>query len=110
MLPDKFTKRGTDVAIHLDADLMVRDFDLSVSAAGVILVNVTISPAYMTRVVMLAAPAYTLYIRPTQKMLRGVTQKDCVCGICTRRHRNGTQWRIGGCWMPLTWAAVRDRA
>ena len=74
------------------------------------MVPVIIHPNYITRIVMISAPQYTLYTRPTAKALVGVSQTECKCQLCGRRHRNGTQWCIGGCWMPLTWAAVQKRS
>ncbi len=108
-LPDKFRRRGTDCAIHLDVDLLLQDgIRLYRSAAGVILIPDLVGVQYVLRVTLITPPQFTLYSRPTQEQLNCASGTDLHCLDCGTVHRRGC-WRCFGCWEALTWAGVHDR-
>ncbi len=109
VLPDKFRRRGTDCAIHLDVDLLLQDnIKLYRSAAGVILVPDIISVKYILRATLITRPQFVLYSKPTPVQLNAATGPNLSCLDCGTIHRRGC-WRCLNCWEALTWAGVADR-
>ncbi len=76
--------------VYLDPVLMKANDDLAMSASGTIMIGERVKPEHILRVTMLGTTAYTLYSRPSDRQLVGVTQKTCVCSICNFSYPNGT--------------------
>ncbi len=109
VLPDKFRRRGTDCAIHLDVELLLQDnIKLYRSAAGVILVPEIMSVKYILRATLITRPQFVLYSKPTPVQLNAATGTNLSCLDCGTIHRRGC-WRCLNCWEALTWAGVADR-
>ncbi len=109
MLPDKFRKRRTDCAIHLNMVMLLDDnIPISMSAAGVALIPVTIGIKYIDRAVLLQSPKLTLYSRPKAAQLAAAEGEDLHCRDCGLVHNRGVWWCLG-CWEPLTWVGVDNR-
>ncbi len=109
VLPDKFRRRGTDCAIHLDVDLLLQDnIKLYRSAAGVILVPDIISVKYILRATLILRPQFVLYSKPTPVQLNAATGPNLNCLDCGTIHRRGCWWCLN-CWEAITWAGVADR-
>jgi hypothetical protein len=73
-LPDRFLKPNTTVAIRLDSSRMQADgLALATAASGAVLCPDVVSANYITYVTFLQSPTYTIYFRPTQKQMVGVT-------------------------------------
>ncbi len=109
VLPDKFRRRGTDCAIHLDVDLLLQDgIRLYRSAAGVILVPDIMGAQYIPRAAMSTRPQFVLYSKPRQAQLDAATGPNLSCLDCGTVHRRGCWWCLA-CWEALTWAGIADR-
>ncbi len=108
-LPDRFRRRGTNCAVHLDVDLLFEaGIRLYRSAAGVILIPDLVDVKYIKRVTLITPPAFTLYSKPKQEDLNCAKGTDLHCLDCGTVHRRGC-WRCFNCWESLTWAGVADR-
>ncbi len=79
------------------------------SANGTIMISKPVRIANILRVTMLGKTAYTLWSRPTPRQMTNATQAFCLCSMCNHKYPNGTIWRFGNCWMPLTWQGVHER-
>ncbi len=108
-LPDRFRRRGTNCAVHLDVDLLFENnIRLYRSAAGVILIPDLVDVKYIKRVTLITPPAFTLYSRPKHGELNYAHGEDLHCLDCGTIHRRGC-WRCFNCWESITWAGVADR-
>ena len=109
VVPDKFTKRMTNICIELDGAAMLRDkLTLYKSNANVVLCPHSIDTKYIIAAKYFAEPRHTLYKRPTDQALCLAFGDNCVCTYCNRPHVFGTQWCLGKCWVPITTHAVQD--
>ena len=108
-IPDKFTKRMTNICIELDGAAMLRDkLTLYKSNANVVLCPHSIEIKYIIAAKYITEPRHTLYKRPTDQALSLAFGEHCVCTYCGRPHVFGTQWCLGNCWVPITTEAVQD--
>ena len=109
VIPDKFTKRGTNICIEIDGVAMLRDqLWLYKSNANVVLCPYPIDTKYIIAAKYFTEPRHTLYKRPTDQALCLAFGDHCVCAYCNRHHVFGTQWCLGSCWVPITTEAVQD--
>ena len=109
VVPDNFTKRGTNIGIELDGARMLRDrIPLCISNADVVLCSRPIWTKYIIAAKFISAPRHTLYKKPSEQALRQATVERCVCAYCGRPHVFGTQWCLGSCWVPITSEAIQD--
>ncbi len=108
-LPDKFRRRGTNCAVHLDVDKLFEDkIKLYRTAADVILIPSIIGVEYILRVTLITPPAFTVYSRPKHEEWNYAKGTDLHCLDCGTIHRRGC-WSCFNCWETMTWAGVADR-
>ena len=80
VIPDSFTKRGTNIGIELDGAAMLRDgIPLHLSHANVVLCARPIEAQYITSVKYFVEPRHTLYKRPTSLALASAARTHCTC-------------------------------
>ena len=109
IIPDKFTKRMTNICIELDGTAMLRDnVTLYRSNANVVLCPHKIAIDYIISAKYFTWPQHTLYKRPSARALAHCRDKSCVCSYCHTSYVLGTQWCLNQCKVPLTTHAVQD--
>ena len=95
--------------VYLDPVLMKENYSLHMSANDTIMISKPVRIEDILRDTMLGKTAYTPYSRPSARELIDVTQTHCKCSICNFSYPGGTSWCYDSCWMPTTWAGVRER-
>ncbi len=108
-LPNEFCKRGTNCVVELDPVAMKENYALFQTSNGTVLIKKSVEVRDILRVTMLGVTRYTLWTNPTEKKMKDVTQKYCVCQMCGTKYSSGTIWCFDNCWLPLTWLGVHQR-
>ncbi len=108
--PDGFNRPGTDCAVHIDAELMLKDGRrIYRGPAGVILIPEAVPIKYIVCVIMARLPLITLFRRhDPEKASNQTDNTEIACPHCASQQYNlGTCFCIAvdGCHQPLTCTA-----
>ena len=109
VIPDSFTKRGTNIGIALDSRAMIASgVPLFVTRAGTVLCPREIESRFFLAAKYITEPCITLWKQPQATQIIRALSPTCRCPYCGYEHFQGTQICLGHCWVPITLDGIHD--